>query len=63
MKYWKNLQMMGAVKASDEKPAEPGFWVEATEQDYIKYRMRVSHAMASLKQAIAYKKRILRVDD
>jgi hypothetical protein len=63
MKYWKNLQNMGAVKASEEKPTENGFWVEATEQDYIKFCMRISYTMASLKKAVAYKKRILRVDD
>ena len=60
MKYWKNLQMNGAVKASETKPTEYGFWVEATEQDYIRFRMRVSYAMASLEKAVAYKKRILR---
>lgn len=63
MKYWKNLQMMGAVKASETKPTENGFWVEASEQDYIKYRMHVEYTMACLDKAVAYKKRILRVDD
>ena len=60
MKYWKNLQSMGAVKASENKPAEMGFWVEATEQDYIRFQMRVSYTVACLEKAVNYKKRLLR---
>ena len=63
MKYWKNLQWFGSMKESEEKPAENGYWVEASEQEYLKYKMRVDYAMASLNKAVAYKKRILRVDD
>lgn len=61
MKYWKNLDGFGTVKASEVKPAG-GWWIEATEQDYIRYRMRVDHAIASLERAVNYKKRILRAE-
>ena len=61
MKYWKNLDGFGAVKASEAKPAD-GWWIEATEQDYIRYRMRIDHAIASLERAVNYKKRILRAE-
>lgn len=62
MKYWKNLQNMGAVKASEAKPTESGFWVEATEQEYIRFQMRVSYTVACLEKAVAYKKRVLRAE-
>lgn len=62
MKYWKNLQNTGAVKASETKPTEMGFWVEATEQDYIRFQMQVSYAVACLEKAVNYKKRVLRVE-
>ena len=61
MKYWKNL-MNGVVVKADEKPAGEGLWVEKTEQDYIKYQMRISYVMACLDKAVAYKKRLLRVE-
>lgn len=61
MKYWKNL-MNGVVVKANERPAEDGLWVEKTEQDYIKYKMRVSYTMACLDRAVAYKKRLLRVE-
>ena len=62
MKYWKNLQMAGAVKASEVKPVEAGWWVETTEQEYIRYKMRVSYAVAALERAVNYKKRVLRAE-
>lgn len=62
MKYWKNL-MGGTVVTAETKPAQNGWWVETTEREYMKYRMRMSHLMATLEHAVAYKKRVLRVDE
>lgn len=61
MKYWKNLQMMGAVVASETKPTTAGWWVEATEQEYILHQMRVDFALANLAKAVDRKARILGV--
>lgn len=61
MKYWKNL-MDGGMIAAETKPATRGLWVEATEQAYNVYRMRVSYAMANLAAAVEAKRRILRAE-
>ena len=50
------------MKASDVKPTEMGWWVETTEQEYIRYKMRVSYAVAALERAVNYKKRVLRAE-
>ena len=61
MKYWKNL-MDGGMVASENKPETRGLWVEATEQAYNVYRMRISYAMANLADAVEVKRRILRAE-
>ncbi len=61
MKYWKNLQMMGAVKESTTKPTN-GYWIEISEQEYIKRKMAIDFALANLGKAIAVKKRLLRAE-
>lgn len=61
MKYWKNL-MDGGMIAAETKPETRGLWVEATEQAYNVYRMRISYAMANLAAAVEAKQRILRAE-
>ena len=61
MKYWKNLQMMGAVKESATKPTN-GYWIEISEQEYIKRKMAIDFALANLGKAVAVKKRLLRAE-
>ena len=60
MKYWKDLTT-GGMKMAEEKP-EGYWWREATEREYREYRARVARLMGNLEKAIAYKKRILRVE-
>lgn len=55
--------MGGAVVTAETKPTQNGWWVETTEREYVKYRMHVSYLMGNLKHAVAYKKRVLRVDE
>lgn len=61
MKYWKNLQMMGTVKESATKPTN-GYWIEISEQEYIKRKMAIDFALANLGKAVAVKKRLLRAE-
>lgn len=61
MKYWKNLQMMGAVKESANKPTG-GYWIEISEQEYLKRKMAIDFALANLGKAVALKKRLLRIE-
>ena len=61
MKYWKNL-MDGGMVTAETKPETRGLWVEATEQAYNVYRMRISYAMANLADAVEVKRRILRAE-
>lgn len=61
MKYWKNLQMMGTVKESATKPTN-GYWIEISEQEYIKRKMAIDFALANLGKAVAVKRRLLRAE-